>query len=205
MYLPITYFRRQPNSTLIRAKPITSEHEVTEALSASSASISQSTAPQIPVGSTPAWDPSSFPEALSPAWDPSSRTPIPETSSSAPRQDARWLEDPALVGTRIQLKRRTGADIVLEFSKVEGGYAVVREGMQVDQRVPLDNLMAVRPTKVNDCVILLTGSEKGKLFKVKGFRDDGQCVIHRVGHRLLKNQTDPVHNIEDLARTYQHR
>lgn len=130
---------------------------------------------------------------------------MPEASSHRLRQEPHWLEDVVLKGTRIQLKRRTGADTILEFSKVEGDCAIVREGMIVDQRVPLDDLIAVRPSRVNDCVILLTGSEKGKLFKIKEFKDDALCVIHRVGTRLLKGQKDPAHSIEELARTYMHR
>lgn len=88
--------------------------------------------------------------------------------------------------------------------KVEGDCAVVRENT-TRHRVPLEDLKVVRPTQINDCVILLTGSEKGKVFKVKEFRNDARCAVRRVGTRLGKGQTDPIYPMEELTRTYHHR
>ena len=78
---------------------------------------------------------------------------------------------------------------------------MIRDGRN-QRREHLDKLTPARPTKINDCVILISGDDKGKLFKVKEFGERGLCVVHRVGTRLLKGQSDPTYHIQELVRTY---
>ncbi|PPQ97151.1 hypothetical protein CVT26_000413 [Gymnopilus dilepis] len=129
------------------------------------------------------------------------QSPANSPPAEASRRPLHWLQDKTLAKSRIQLQRADKDDTILEFLKVDGNLALVREGGKQLQESIYD-LVAVRPHKINDCVIVLSGANKGKLFKVKEFRDDGQCVIHQVGKKLLKGETDPLQPIGELARTF---
>lgn len=133
-------------------------------------------------------------------------TPTTDGPCCAPLRQWHWLLDESFKKCRLQVAHEKRTQEILEFVRTEDDRmnAVVRD--KAKQRLEkLDDLVAIRPKKVGDCVIPLSGSEKGKLCKIKEFRDDGQCAIREVGLRPKKGDLDPVYRITELARTFLYR